>query len=121
MGNPESGRLMGRAHDAVPPVEAVPTADAAPNREDEIRSLVKRLGRPHPSGGTVVERAALMASGVNFDAAMAWIVAHGGEPEERVAVAAGRGLHSARLNDAAGAGSKTPRRFVLPAGADRLP
>ena len=83
--------------------------------EDEIRRLVTRLGRPHPSGGTVVERAALMAAGVDFSAAIAWILAHGGQPEARPPVAAGRGLHSARSDG--GAGSQTPRRFVLPADA----
>ena len=84
--------------------------------EHEIRRLVARLGRPHPSGGTVVERAAIMAAGVDFGATIAWIVAHGGQPEARPVVAAGRGLHSAR-SDGVGAGSQTPRRFVLPADA----
>jgi hypothetical protein len=62
--------------------------------EDEIRRLITRLGRPHPSGGTVVERAAIMAAGVDFGATIAWIVAHGGQPEARRVVAAGRGLHT---------------------------
>jgi hypothetical protein len=83
--------------------------------EQEIRRLVKRLGRPHPSGGTVVERAALMAAGVDFGAAIAWIMAHGGQPEARAVVAARGGLHSARSEGEAG--SQTPRRFVLPADA----
>ena len=83
--------------------------------DDTIRFLLKRLARPHPSGGTVIERAAILAEGADFDAVMAWIVAHGGQPEERAVVAAGRGLHSARSDS--GAGSQTPRRFVLPADA----
>lgn len=84
--------------------------------EDEIRRLVTRLGRPHPSGGTVVERAAIMAAGVDFGATIAWIVAHGGQPEARPVTAASRGLHSTR-SDGGGTGSQTPRRFVLPADA----
>jgi hypothetical protein len=86
--------------------------------EDAIRALLGRLGRPHPSGGTVIERAALMAEGAHFDVTIAWILAHGGKPEAALAAAPGRGLHEART-DAAGriGGSGTPRRFVLPAGA----
>jgi hypothetical protein len=84
----------------------------------EIHTLVTRLGRPHPSGGTVIERAALMAEGGDLEATIAWIVAHGGEPEARVATAPSRGLHSGR-SDAASSAAQTPRRFVLPAGALR--
>jgi hypothetical protein len=29
--------------------------------DDEIRALLSRLSRRHPSGGTVIERAAIMA------------------------------------------------------------
>jgi hypothetical protein len=54
-----------------------PVAAMAP--EEQIRGLVARLGRPHPSGGTVIERAALMAEGADFDATVAWILAHGGK------------------------------------------
>jgi hypothetical protein len=100
------------------PVRTTET-DVSGGREDEIRSLVTRLGRPDPSGGTVVERAAIMAAGVDFTAVIAWIVAHGGEPEARVAVATGGGLHSARVDRNGGAGSQTPRRYVLPADALR--
>jgi len=89
--------------------------------DDAIRSLVRRLGRPHPSGGTVIERAAILAEGADFDAVMAWILAHGGEPEVTVAKAARSGLYGAQR----GGGSSEPRapaRFVLPPGAlDRPP
>lgn len=85
--------------------------------DDEICALVKRLGRSHPSRGTVIERAAILAEGADFDAVMAWIVAHGGEPEATVRKAASSGLHGSRVNDAAAAGPVTPSRFVLPAGA----
>ena len=41
--------------------------------DDAIRSLLTRLGRAHPSGGTVIERAAILAEGADFDVVMAWI------------------------------------------------
>ena len=87
--------------------------------DDEIRTLLKRLGRVHPSGGTVVERAAVLAEGADFDAVMAWILAHGGEAEERVAKAPSTGLHGSRGQDGAGTEQRAPSRFVLPPGALR--
>ena len=85
--------------------------------EHEIRALLARLGRPHPTGGTVIERAALLAEGGAFDATIAWIIAHGGEPEARAAAAPQRGLHGSRSESVGAAASQTPRRFVLPPGA----
>jgi len=82
----------------------------------EIHALVKRLARPHSSGGDSVERAALLASG-NFAAAMAWIAEHGGVAEAMVSEAPRRGLHGPRLGAAGGAETRTPLRFVLPAGS----
>ena len=88
--------------------------DAAPDAE--IRALVKRLARPHSSGGYVVERAALLASG-NFAAAMAWVADHGGVAEAQVCEAPRRGLHGPRVGLSGGAETRTPLRFVLPAGS----
>ena len=86
--------------------------------DDEIRSLVKRLARRHPSGGTVIERAAVVAEGADFDAVMAWILDHGGKPEAMAEKTTTRhGLHGARLHPDAGSNARTPSRFVLPAGA----
>ncbi|HSD75806.1 MAG TPA: hypothetical protein VLA98_00315 [Solirubrobacteraceae bacterium] len=85
--------------------------------DDAIRSMVARLGRPHPSGGTVVERAAIVAEGADFDAVMAWIVAHGGQPEAAVRSPARHGLHGSSLYAGGGAEPRAPSRFVLPAGA----
>jgi hypothetical protein len=82
----------------------------------EIHALVKRLARPHSSGGDVVERAALLASG-DFAAAMAWIADHGGVAEAMTSGAPRRGLHGPRLGLSAGTEPRTPVRFVLPAGA----
>jgi hypothetical protein len=82
----------------------------------ELHALVKRLARPHASGGYVVERAALLASG-NFAAAMAWIADHGGVAEVQVCEAPRRGLHGPRLGLSGGAETRVPLRFVLPAGS----
>ena len=81
----------------------------------EIHALIKRLARPHSSGGDVVERAALLASGGDFAAAMLWITDHAGEAETMDA-APGRGLHGPRVDLSGGTGSRVPLRFVLPSG-----
>jgi len=83
--------------------------------DDAIRVLVKRLARPHPSGGTVIERAAVMAEGTGSQDVMAWIVAHGGVPEAEAKASAPRGIHG--LRNEVEAGSRPAARFVLPAGA----
>jgi hypothetical protein len=85
--------------------------------EDAIRSLVTRLARAHPSGGTVIERAAILAEGADFEAVMTWILTHGGEPETTVPTAARSGLHGSRLHDSGGSEPRSPARFVLPASA----
>lgn len=90
-----------------------------PDDSDDIRALVARLARPHRSGGTVIERAAILAAGADFDAVIAWITAHDGEPEEMASLAPRRGLHGSRL-DASGTGTsagRPPLRFILPPGA----
>jgi hypothetical protein len=83
----------------------------------EIRALVKRLARPHSSGGDVVERAALLASGSDFPAVMEWIADHAGVAEAVAPIAPKRGLHGQRLGLSDGGEPRTPLRFVLPAGA----
>ena len=85
--------------------------------DDAIRSLVKRLSRPHPSGGDVIERAAILAAGADSAAILAWIAAHDGRPEALEPVATGRGLHNARLDDSSATDAATPRRYVFPPGA----
>ena len=84
--------------------------------DDAIRALVTRLARPHPSGGEVIERAAILSEGADFAAVMAWITAHGGEPETTVTATRAHGLHGSRVNESGGAESRTPLRFVLPPG-----
>jgi hypothetical protein len=96
--------------------------DAAQAEPDQrIRALVARLGRPHASGGTVIERSALMAAGTDFNAAVAWILAHGGAPETAAPSAPrGGGLHGTRIAGSGRDGATSPpRRFVLPHGALR--
>jgi hypothetical protein len=85
--------------------------------DDAILTLVTRLARPHPSGGAVIERAAILAEGADFNAVLAWITNHEGQPEVAVASPASRGLHGARLSGGGAAPSRPPLRFVLPAGA----
>jgi hypothetical protein len=85
--------------------------------EDAIRSLVTRLARAHPGGGTVIERAAIVAEGVDFEAVMTWIVAHGGRPEATVETSTRRGLHGSRIHASGRSEPRAPSRFVLPAGA----
>jgi hypothetical protein len=85
--------------------------------DDAIRALVSRLARPHRSGGKVIERADVLASGQDSEAVLTWITANGGEPEEHVPAATNRGLHSARLSEHAGRGARAPLRYVFPRDA----
>ena len=85
--------------------------------DDAIRALVTRLASPHPSGGQVIERAAILAAGADFTSIMTWIDEHAGVPDEALASAPRRGLHGSRLHDGAGGTARTPLRYVLPADA----
>jgi hypothetical protein len=85
--------------------------------DDAIRSLLTRLARAHPSGGTVIERAAIMAEGADCAAVMTWIVAHGGKPEAAVETSARHGLHGSRLYAGGSSEPRAASRFVLPTGA----
>lgn len=84
--------------------------------DDAVRTLVRRLARPHPSGGDVVERSVILAEGESFAEIIAWITAHDGTPEATVAGAPRRGLHGARLDGGGGEAPRAPLRYVLPAG-----
>jgi hypothetical protein len=94
--------------------ETTAQTDQAPESDEAIRALVTRLARPHSSGGTVIERATLLAEGPDFTAIVAWITAHDGRPES-AAAAAGGGLHGDRGRPAPVTGP--PLRYILPAGA----
>jgi hypothetical protein len=86
-----------------------PAPDAA------IRAAVTRLARPRPSGGTVIERAAILAEGSDGEAIIGWILSHGGRPEAAAPPATGQGLHGSRLGSRAA--GQHPSRYILPAGA----
>jgi hypothetical protein len=83
--------------------------------ELEINAVVKRLSRPHSSGGVVIERAAILAAGGDSPAIIDWIISHDGIPEAAVSAARGGGLHGARLDDIDT--DRKPLRFVLPVSA----
>jgi hypothetical protein len=83
-------------------------------QDHEIRSLVRRLARPHRSGGATIERAAILAEGADFTAVIAWITARDGTPEAPVAAVPKRGLYASRTS---GAESRTVSRYILPPGA----
>ena len=85
--------------------------------DDEIRALLSRLSRRHPSGGSVIERAAIVAEGADSAQVVAWILDHAGEPEVAVDMSSSRGLHSPRLSEPIGSEPRPPARYVLPAGA----
>ena len=80
-----------------------------------IRAIVVRLARPHPSGGKVIERAAIMAEGGSATEVVDWIIARAGHGEAAGPARSG-GLHGARP---AGTVPKAgpPLRYILPAGA----
>ena len=79
--------------------------------------MVKRLARPHRSGGEVIERAAILAEGSDFTTVVAWIEAHDGQAETAVAAAAKGGLYAARGHESAAGGSSPALRYILPRGA----
>lgn len=85
----------------------------------EINKLVTRLSRPHSSGGTVIERAAILAAGADFPAIMDWIADRAGAPDTPAPASRGAGLHGSRLSDAHPAATRAPLRYILPAGALR--
>lgn len=81
----------------------------------EIRDIVIRLARPHPSGGKVIERAAIVAAGGGAAEVVDWIIRRAGQGEAAARSRPG-GLHGARLADSTG-NDGPPLRYVLPAGA----
>jgi hypothetical protein len=83
----------------------------------QINELVTRLSRPHPSGGVVIERAAILAAGADSPAVIDWIIAHSGTPDTTVRAIRGRGLHGSRMTEDGSSTPQIPLRFVLPAGS----
>ncbi len=84
---------------------------------DAIGALVKRLARPHASGGMVVERSVILAEGAESAAILEWISDHDGVADFTAASARSQGLHGSRANAGAEQQTGPARRFVLPARA----
>jgi hypothetical protein len=82
--------------------------------DDQIRNVIGRLARPHRSGGDVIERAAILASGADAEAIVEWIIVHGGAPEAQIAAPRAGGLHGGRRDG--GRHVAPPSRYLLPAG-----
>jgi hypothetical protein len=85
--------------------------------EDAIRTLLHRLARAHPSGGTVIERAAIVAEGTGSDSVLKWMAAHGAEAEATPPPKARHGLHESGWRTIDAASPAAPSRYILPAGA----
>ncbi|HWF72505.1 MAG TPA: hypothetical protein VG186_04125 [Solirubrobacteraceae bacterium] len=83
--------------------------------EEAIRALLTRLARPHPSGGKVVERAAILAEGADFTEVVEWIMDHAGRPDAPAASAPTGGLHGSRDVQPLRAEQRRALRYVLPA------
>ncbi len=83
--------------------------------EAAIQALLTTLARAHPSGGKVVERAAVMAAGSDSPQVLAWISDHGGRPEMAVRTSSAGGLHGSRFTTASAGGEQTPLRYVFEA------
>jgi hypothetical protein len=85
--------------------------------DEKILEVVTRLSRRHASGGSVIERAAILAEGAGSQPIIAWIVAHEGEPEAASTANAGGGLHGGRMSGGGTRAAGAPQRSVLPPGA----
>jgi hypothetical protein len=82
---------------------------------DETAALVRRLARPHASGGMVIERSIILAEGTKSAAILRWISEHDGVADVTDAATRSHGLHGSRAN--APLQAAPARRFVLPARA----
>jgi hypothetical protein len=85
--------------------------------EAAIRAVVTRLSRQHPSGGRVIERAAVVAEGADSGLILDWIRSHNGEPERRSTETSASGLHPTLRDGHRSAIASTPRRYLLPPSA----
>ncbi len=84
---------------------------------DAIAVLVKRLARPHPSGGTAIDRAVILAEGTHSRAILAWIAEHGGTPDSTLPHPPNNGLHSRSQGAGVERQAAPARRYILPAQA----
>jgi hypothetical protein len=84
--------------------------------DERIRALVTRLARRDKGGGSVIERAAILAEGDDSRSMLEWIASHDGQPEALAPAPASGGLHGRRLSGGGEADGRAPRRYVLPPG-----
>lgn len=82
---------------------------------DATGALVRRLARPHVSGGMVIERSVILAEGADSAAILTWIFDHDGVPDSVAATTPSSGLHGSRTTVSSSGGPA--RRYVLPARA----
>jgi len=87
----------------------------ATDATDATAAVVKRLARPHASGGMVIERSVILAEGANSAAILSWISEHGGIADSTAPSTRSHGLHGSRAD--AARQDAPARRFVLPAHA----
>jgi hypothetical protein len=81
---------------------------------DSIGTLVKRLARPHASGGVAIERSVILAEGAASAQILTWISEHDGVAESSMPAARSSGLHGPRGDVRTPQQPGPPRRFVLP-------
>jgi len=79
---------------------------------DATATLIRRLARPHASGGMAIERSVILAEGATSAAILRWIADHGGVAESTASSTPAHGLHGPRVSDPRK--DAPPRRFVLP-------
>jgi hypothetical protein len=87
------------------------------DQTDATAILIRRLARPHPSGGTVIERPVILAEGKRSKEILAWIVDHGGAPDSTPASTRSRGVHSPSPVGVVERQGTPARRYILPAHA----
>jgi hypothetical protein len=85
--------------------------------DERIRELVTRLSRRNKAGGSVIERAAILAEGDDSRSMLEWIASHDGQPEALTPAVASEGLHGRRLSGGGETDTRAPRRYVFPPGA----
>lgn len=88
---------------------------------DEIRTLVRRLGRPHGEGTVIVEGVQIRAAGPDFDAVEEWILTHGGKRQEAVTKRRGGGGLYGNFEDREAQQNLRTARYLLPTSALEAP
>jgi hypothetical protein len=92
------------------------TTPKTASTDDEIRRVVARLSRPHRSGGSVIERSAILAEGTESEAIFRWIRDHRGTEEVAAPAAPPRGLYGSGFGGGV-TPARGPARYLLPPDA----